>query len=180
MLTGELLSYDQGFRYIEEKLSSLKALPFLSLCSKEDLERYRRLLRVKKSDKATDKAVREMVLAKFSMASNGYTLEKITKAFKSIGLDCVVSEDTKNGKIKITAIGFLDENKSYERIKEELKKIAPAHLEFDFDIGILTWEMLDKKDLSFLELDENDFSWEEIDLKGHLLEKGKGLNGKHI
>lgn len=178
MIGGELAAYDKGFRYIEEKLKSLWNLPFPVLCDKADLENYRRLLKIKNSDNATDEAIREMVKTRMTVTNKDFTLEGITRALKSVGLDCVVFEDNKNGKIKVTAKGFLDGNLGYDVIREEIGKIAPAHLEFEFDIGLLTWNMFEEKDLSFSELDGNNFTCEEIDLKGHLLKKGNVLNGK--
>lgn len=47
--------------------------------------------------------------------------------------------------------------------------MLPAHLEVEFDIGILTWEMFEGFGLDFAAWDRRDFTWEWFDLNGDKL-----------
>lgn len=47
--------------------------------------------------------------------------------------------------------------------------MLPAHLEVEFDIGVLTWEMFEAIGLDFAAWDSRDFTWEWFDLNGEKL-----------
>ena len=56
-----------------------------------------------------------------------------------------------------------------DEVKRQVLKMLPAHLEAEFDIGVLTWEMFEGFGLDFSGWDARDFTWEWFDLNGEKL-----------
>ena len=173
LISAELDSYEAGFLVLREKLEELKSSPFACCCSKSQLEKYRELLGIRISQKTPLENAREMVKTRLATKEDGKTLDDLRAGVRFAGFDANIIEDKERGKIKIEVVSFLDNYLSYDEMKNQTKKIVPCHLEFELDVGIMDWNMLEGKDLSFSQLDGNDFTWESIDLKGHLLNGGK-------
>ncbi|MEG1993933.1 MAG: hypothetical protein RR048_03400 [Oscillospiraceae bacterium] len=115
---------------------------------------------------------RDMICSRMAITKNDYTKMGITKAIRSIGFDAEIEEIPQSGKIKICNHGFLKEYDSLDEIKSAMLKILPAHLDFELDIGVLTWDMFEKKNLTFSGFDANEFPWVQLDLNGHNLKGG--------
>ena len=51
-------------------------------------------------------------------------------------------------------------------VKEEVRRMLPAHLEADFEIGTLTWDIFDAADLTWTGFEAKDATWNQLDLDG--------------
>ena len=171
-INAELSAYKIGFEYIENKINETLKGAFVFLAEDSQLKNFERLLLLPSTKNATIENRREMICSRLGINKNDYTIQGITKAIRSIGFDAKVIEVCENGKIKILNKGFLKEYDSLDAIKNAMIKVLPAHLDFELDIGVLTWNMLEEKDLSCIEFENNNFNWEQIDLNGHNLKGG--------
>lgn len=171
-INAELSAYKVGFAYIENKINETLKNAFVFLAEDNQLKNFERLLLLPCTKNSTIENRREMICSRLAITKNDYTKKGITKAIRSIGFDAQVTEIPESGKIKILNNGFLKDYDCLDDIKNAMIKILPAHLDFELDIGVLTWNMIKEKDLSCLEFENNDFNWEQIDLNGHNLKGG--------
>lgn len=172
-INAELCAYNVGLSYIENKIDEILKSVFVFLGEDVQLKEFERLLCLPASKNSNIENRRDMICNRLSITKNDYTKEGLTKAIRSVGFDATIQELPEIGKIKIINKGFLNNYDSLDEIKKAMVSILPSHLDFEIDMGLLTWDMFDKKYLTFSELDENDFSWEQFDLNGHRLKGGK-------
>ena len=56
-----------------------------------------------------------------------------------------------------------------DEVKAQVRRMLPAHLEVEFDIGVLTWGMVEAIGRDFAAWDSRDVTWEWFDLNGEKL-----------
>ena len=71
--------------------------------------------------------------------------------------------------IRVTDARIIGGYQTLDEVKAQVRRMLPAHLEVEFDIGVLTWEMFEAIGLDFAAWDSRDFTWEWFDLNGEKL-----------
>lgn len=169
LVERELQSYEAGFSLVEEALEEILTAGFIQSCDGAQLGRWERLLRVPDGGSLPERNRRDILLAKLAIRPTDQSVEGIRTSLRAVGLETRVEENPPLGNVVLRDGEITGEYPSLDALKRQVYAMMPAHLEADFDIGILTWGMFDGKDLSFAALDERDFTWEWWELNGEKL-----------
>lgn len=175
-IRAELRSYQVALAMVEEVINNIKNSAFLNLCSKEQLKTFEQLLCIPTNESINIENRRKMVRHRFSILKNDCNKEGLLKGIISAGMDADIIENKHDGTVTILCNTIFSSEKNYETIKNEVLKLMPAHLNVVIDIGIMDWNMFEAKNLNFVELDYDDFTWNRFDLSGHLI--GGKTNGE--
>ena len=133
----------------------------LSFCFEELLD-----LPVARTDEASR---REMAAVKLSIGEGDFTPEGIRRSLLAAGLEAELEEDFSQRLIRVTDARIIGGYQTLDEVKAQVRRMLPAHLEVEFDIGVLTWEMFEAIGLDFAAWDSRDFTWEWFDLNGEKL-----------
>lgn len=118
----------------------------------------------------TDEASRrEMAAVKLSIGEGDFTPEGIRRSLLAAGLEAELEEDFSQRLIRVTDARIIGGYQTLDEVKAQVRRMLPAHLEVEFDIGVLTWEMFEAIGLDFAAWDSRDFTWEWFDLNGEKL-----------
>ena len=106
---------------------------------------------------------RKMLSLREVIDSNCFTVDKIKSAIESFCLrKCILSEYPKLCMTGIEISGdFTHAQKEW--IKEQIRKIMPAHLFLNISFNGYAWEYCDSKNNTFSYIDNLDYTWETID-----------------
>lgn len=170
-VSRELDAYAAGFALVEEVLRRVEEDSFVSSCSGGALARWERLLGLPTQEAASLESRRETVLARLSIRPGDFTLPRLEQSVSGAGVKVAITEHPPRGALSISFVDTLLEYEDWEQLKKQIQALLPAHLEAEFDVGVLTWEMFDGFDLTFFSWDEEDFSWQWFDINGHKLGK---------
>lgn len=114
-------------------------------------------------------AAREMAAVKLSIGEGDFTPEGIRRSLLAAGLEAELEEDFSQRLIRVTDARIIGGYQTLDEVKAQVRRMLPAHLEVEFDIGVLTWEMFEAIGLDFAAWDSRDFTWEWFDLNGEKL-----------
>lgn len=113
---------------------------------------------------------REMAAVKLSLGEGDFTPEGIPPvAAGGPGWRQRCQEEFSRRLIRVTDARIIGGYQTLDEVKQQVRRMLPAHLEVEFDIGILTWEMFEGFGLDFAAWDRRDFTWEWFDLNGDKL-----------
>ena len=156
-VSRELMAYAAGLALFRQRLEQCRDDLFLVTCSLERLAR-------------TDEASRrEMAAVKLSIGEGDFTPEGIRRSLLAAGLEAELEEDFSQRLIRVTDARIIGGYQTLDEVKAQVRRMLPAHLEVEFDIGVLTWEMFEAIGLDFAAWDSRDFTWEWFDLNGEKL-----------
>ena len=164
------MAYAAGLALFRQRLEQCRDDLFLATCSLERLARWEELLDlpVARTDEASR---REMAAVKLSIGEGDFTPEGIRR---SLLAGCRSGSGTGRGFLPAADPGHRCPD--HRRLPDPGRsqgpgagRMLPAHLEVEFDIGVLTWEMFEAIGLDFAAWDSRDFTWEWFDLNGEKL-----------
>lgn len=167
-VSRELMAYAAGLALFRQRLEQCRDDLFLTTCSLERLARWEELLDlpVARTDEASR---REMAAVKLSIGEGDFTPEGIRRSLLAAGLEAELEEDFSQRLIRVTDARIIGGYQTLDEVKAQVRRMLPAHLEVEFDIGVLTWEMFEAIGLDFAAWDSRDFTWEWFDLNGEKL-----------
>ena len=110
-----------------------------------------------------------MAAVKLSLGEGDFTPEGIRRSLLAAGLEAALQEEFSRRLIRVTDARIIGGYQTLDEVKQQVRRMLPAHLEVEFDIGILTWEMFEGFGLDFAAWDRRDFTWEWFDLNGDKL-----------
>lgn len=158
---SEIRAYSVELDRLDNTVSTLLNEEFFQTASSYGLTNFE-LLYGPVMDNLSIMTRRKMLLKRESINQNDFTLGGFEKALKSLNLDYVLYEFPKFSRVMIYAQGdYTNAQKNW--IRAQLEKIIPAHLEWQIAFNSLSWEELEKKNLSFSEIDDKDLTWEAFD-----------------
>lgn len=169
LVEAEIESYLTALERVEEKIARLMSRRFVSLCDGEGLAEWERLLEMRVNPQAEEEARRQAVLYRLAVDGNSFTCQGLLDCLASGGVIAHLEEEGEL--LRIEGREFMESYFSLEEITRMAGQFVPAHLEFSLNVSVMTWEMFEEKDLSFMDWDRLDFTWEYFDIYGHLLKK---------
>ena len=168
VVTAELRAYGAALeRFLARSRETLDDL-FPQTCSLQRLARWERLLDLP-VDRTDEASRRAMVLAKLSIGEGDFTVEGMRRSVLAAGLSASIREDWEAGVLSLYDAEIIGGYQTLDEVKRQVLKMLPDHLEAEFDIGVLTWEMFEGFGLDFSGWDARDFTWEWFDLNGEKL-----------
>lgn len=175
LIAAELESYLAVLEPLEREINRLVSRRFAALSDSGALEEWERLLNMRVNPGADEAARRKAILHRLAIHGGSFTREGLLDCLTSAGIQADLLEEGEQ--LVITGHEFL-EGSSLEEIYRTAREFVPAHLEFVLNIGVMTWQMFDNKELTWQELDSKAFNWEYFDIYGHLLEKEENNAGE--
>ena len=164
----ELQAYAAGLELFRQRLERCRDDLFLATCSLERLARWEELLDLPVA-RSGEASRREMAAVKLSLGEGDFTPEGIRRSLLAAGLEAALQEEFSRRLIRVTDARIIGGYQTLDEVKQQVRRMLPAHLEVEFDIGILTWEMFEGFGLDFAAWDCRDFTWEWFDLNGDKL-----------
>ena len=164
----ELQAYAAGLELFRQRLERCRDDLFLATCSLERLARWEELLDLPVA-RSGEASRREMAAVKLSLGEGDFTPEGIRRSLLAAGLEAALQEEFSRRLIRVTDARIIGGYQTLDEVKQQVRRMLPAHLEVEFDIGILTWEMFEGFGLDFAAWDRRDFTWEWFDLNGDKL-----------
>lgn len=115
-----------------------------------------------KSDLSTQSR-RRILLNRCSLKSHEFNRGSVEKSLITAGIEGYIVENPQNNSLYINCLNRFDTTITENMAKSIVLKFIPAHLSTDFDFRILSWNYIDDLEKTFQSIDDNDFTWDQID-----------------
>lgn len=161
-LINELKAYAFVINELNQGINTMLSECFISSAQSYGLEFKERLIGNIREELSTQDR-RKMLSLRETIDSNSFTVERIKQAIESFCLrKCILSEYPMLCMTGIEISGnFTQAQKDW--IKEQIRKIMPAHLSLSISFNGYTWAYNDLKNNRFSYIDNLDYTWETID-----------------
>lgn len=179
LVDAELAAYDAGFALAEGGLDELEAESFVQTAAGYGLALREEMMQLWLRPQSGPEKRRELLLHRLSVTPNAYSVAGLTGSVRAAGLNAQVLEDIANGRIRIIEDGYIGDFETVDALKEDVRRMLPAHLEADFEIGNFTWDQFAAADVTCAECDAKDVTWSKLDLDGEAIFGGGNGNAKH-
>ncbi len=166
LVDAELAAYGAGFALVEAQLGALERECFLQTAEDYGLSLREAAMQLFLRPQNTVEKRRELLLYRLAVAPNDYNFAGMTGSVRAAGLNAQIVEDIANERIRIVEDGYIGNFEDMDAVKEEVRRMLPAHLEADFEIGTLTWDIFDAADLTWTSFEAKDATWNQLDLDG--------------
>ncbi|CAB1255382.1 conserved protein of unknown function [Ruminococcaceae bacterium BL-6] len=160
LVDAELQACAAGLDLVYEALEELDRENFIATAVSEGLALRETMFGQNRSYLPAEDR-RTMLLYRGAVTVNDCTRESIERAVRAAGLECRITEKTAEKKVYLNCLRLLDETVGREELTAQASLFLPAHLEWEFDFSIFTWDCLDALDETFDERDAPDLSWDE-------------------
>lgn len=169
LVDSELHSYDAAFSRVERLLGEVEKQAFVQTADGEGLIAHERMVGLGERPGISPEIRRALVLYRLSVAPFDFTAEGMKRSLKAAGVDAELIENYPEESVTVRSNQFLDEFDGLDSLKARISEMLPAHLDWEFDTGLLTWDMFDGKGIDWNRWDAIDFTWDMFDIDGHNL-----------
>lgn len=163
----ELAGYGAGFGPLEDLLEETLREAFVQTAAGTGLERHEAMVGLLPRQGLDDPTRRELVLYRLGLAPFDFSRAGMLSSIRACGMEAEITEYPGEERIVIRCVDIIDKSLDLDRLKNTVRAVLPAHLEADFDLGELTWNMLESAGVSWAGWDAKNFTWTEFDLNGH-------------
>lgn len=173
LIDCELAAYETGFSMLFDALDEILAQSFVQTATGDGLILHEKLVGLHERANVSLETRRSLVLYRRSIAPFDFNLSGMISSILAVGMEAGIIENYRDESLKIVTKALIDDFFDLDSVKASLFTMLPAHLEAEFDIGFMTWDMFDSYGVSWDEWDDVDFTWEEFDIHADsLLNKG--------
>ena len=162
LIHDELSVYASEFDRLQSLLDTLEKECFINTATDFGLA-YKEKISGNVQSNLSVSNRREMLLSREAITSNDFNLDFIIKSLISAGIRGSIIEKPKLYQIYINCVELVDSSILKEDAEREARKFLPAHVEAIFDFRPIQWKIIDNLDRSFLQFDNKDFTWKQID-----------------
>lgn len=160
-LSWELKSYAAELERLYTELGVMFRERFITTAEDIGLSEYERIFGPEREEESIEER-RRLLLLRLNLGNSDFTVDGFRKALDSFGLSYTLSEFPAIGRMNVIATAdYTAAEQAW--IKNEVKKIVPAHIEFQLSFNTMTWEQWDALNRTFSDLDSDDMTWEQID-----------------
>lgn len=167
LVDSELMAYDAAFAVIEDILSDIFSGVFVQTAKGKALEAHEKLVGLGQRDGVSIENRRELVKYRRSLDASDFTVSGMLRSMKAAGIDAELKENFTQESITVTSNKLIDVFEGMDEITARLSEMLPAHLEWGFDTGYLTWDAFDSANSDWNAWDKHDFTWDSFDIDGH-------------
>lgn len=161
ILRTELNAYASELELLYSELGAAFEERFIETATDEGLRAYEELFGPAREELSVARR-RELLQKRLTLGESDFTLDGIKKALDSFGLSYTINEYPRQQRLNILAeADYPPEERAL--IRQETAKIMPAHLDWQLVFNSLTWDQLDQRGRSFIQLDNDNLTWEQID-----------------
>lgn len=169
LVDRELAAYEAAFAVAEELLAEIRRQAFVQTAEGEALSRHEKLVGLAPRPELDDETRRTLVLYRLGVAPLDFTLEGMRGSIRAAGMEAELDEDFSGEALTVRCAEMIDPSLDLDRLKAGVQTVLPAHLLTEFDIGNLTWDMLEATGVEWDGWDREDMTWNEFDINGHKL-----------
>ena len=160
----EITVYEEVFSRIRQALEEILAQALVRTATDEGLLMHEKLVGLHTRSGLNVDTRRTLVLYRRSIAPFDFHLSGMVNSIRAAGLEAEIEEDYIGEKLIVTAKKLMDEFFDLDAVKASLFTMLPAHLEAEFDIGSMTWDMFNSYETTWEKWDSADFTWERFDI----------------
>lgn len=164
LIDCELAAYQTAFDILNKALGSILADAFVQTAEGEGLALHEKLVGLHERPGVGLETRRALVIYRKSIAPFDFNLSGMVNSVRAVGMEAEIIEDYAGERLKIISKNIIDDFADLDSVKASLFTMLPAHLEAEFDIGFMTWDMFDGYGVSWDEWDVMDFTWEQFDI----------------
>ena len=96
------------------------------------------------------------------IGGDSFTLDAINDTITGCGVPAVVKE-LGTAQVSVSFPGVAGEPANFQELKKIIEDILPAHLGIEYDFWYLTWAELEANFHSFREIEDPQFTWEQLE-----------------
>lgn len=171
LVDRELAAYDAGFAAAQKVLDDILRGAFVQTAAGDALERHEAMVGLSPRQELDDDTRRALVMYRMGTAPLDFTKEGILNSIRASGMEAELIEDTANEAVTVKSIRIIDKSLDLDRLMAGIDAMLPAHLEYQIDMGEMSWDMFEMSGASWDEWDGKDFVWNDFDLYGHIIFK---------
>lgn len=164
LIDCELSAYEVAFSLLEKAFAEILADTFVQTAEGAGLALHEKLVGLHERPSVSLEARRSLVLYRRSIAPFDFNLSGMINSILAAGLEAEIVENYESECIKITSRNLIDDFYDLDELKASVFTMLPAHLEAEFDIGFMTWDMFECYGITWDIWDSMDFTWEEFDI----------------
>lgn len=164
LIDCELAAYEAAFSMLEQAIQEIFADTFVQTASDAGLALHEKLVGLHERPGVSLDARRSLVLYRRSVAPFDFNLSGMLGSLLAAGLDAEIIENYESESLKIISRNIIDDFYDLDELKASVFIMLPAHLEAEFDIGFMTWDMFESNEITWDEWDSIDFTWEQFDI----------------
>lgn len=169
LIDQELAVYGAAFAMVEQRLEEIRRASGVQTADGEALALHEALVGLTPRDGLDIETRRSLVLYRLGAAPLDFTCEGIRNAIRAAGMEAKLTEDPGGEALVVHCVRVLDASLDLDGMKRAVRAVLPAHLEVEFDMGELTWDMFDGGGIDWDRWDAADMTWGDFDLNGHSL-----------
>lgn len=178
LIDCELAAYEVAFSMLDEAISEIRAQAFVQTATGEGLALHEKLVGLQERPSVELDTRRALVLYRRSIAPFDFNLSGMISSILGAGMEADIIENYAGESLQIISKGLIDDFFDLDSVKQSVSAMLPAHLEAEFDIGFMTWDMFEAYDITWDAWDAMDFTWEQFDIDADKLFTGGDSNSK--
>lgn len=171
LIDCELAAYEAAFSMLENAIEDIRAQAFVQTATGAGLRLHEKLVGLQDRPNVSLDMRRALVIYRRSVAPFDFNLTGMISSILAAGMQAQIIEDYAGESLKIISRGLIDDFFDLDSVKASLLTMLPAHLESEFDIGFVTWDMFEDMEITWDMWDNADFTWEEFDIDAERLFK---------
>lgn len=164
LIDCELAAYDVAFSMLEKELDKIFSDAFVQTAEGEGLALHEKLVGLQKRPIVSLDARRALVLYRKSVAPFDFNLSGMISSILAAGIEAEIIEDYQNERLKIINRNIIDDFYDLDALEASVLAMLPAHLDAEFDIGFMTWDLFESYDVAWDKWDSMHFTWEQFDV----------------
>ena len=164
LIDCELLAYETAFSVLEDLLLQISTQAFVNTATGDWLSMHEKLVGLQERPGLDLETRRALVIYRRSIAPFDFNLSGMKNSILAAGMEAEIIENYQSEMLTILSKRLIDDFFDLDSVKESLYTMLPAHLEAEFDIGFMTWEMFEGYNISWDNWDTYDFTWEQFDI----------------
>lgn len=163
VLEQELQVYADELSLLHQELEVMLGERFITTARDRGLTVYEELFGPERADCDVEER-RKMLQLRLNLGEGDFTPAGFRRALDSLGLNYVINEFPELNRLNIAATA--DYTVAQQAlISREVSRLVPAHLEFQLTFNTLTWQDYDGMDRTFGEVDNEDLTWKQADMR---------------
>lgn len=166
LVDAELSAYGAGFAFVEQALEELSRECFIQTAEGYGLSLREEAMQLLLRPDGGEEKRRTLLLYRLAVAPTDYNVRGMVSSLRAAGLNALIVEDFVSKRLRIVENGFIGSYQEIDSIKDDVRRMLPAHLEADFDMGSMTWNQFDAADPTFDVFDGHDITWAQWDIDG--------------
>lgn len=161
-INNELKTYGVFLDEVASELDDMLDECFLETAKSYGIENKKRLFEMPDGIDDED-VIKELIKIKLSINNKKFNLEAIKSQIKSLGVSFSLTEYPSEYQVLVQINDSYYPIDKRDYIKNEIRRIIPAHLKLDIHFAGKTWEQLEKNDYLWSKIDSLNYTWDVFD-----------------